>query len=469
MAIALLAAGVLFVAPLAGAALAAATAGSGGGGLGGYGMFADGNGIQATFDNPGGLGGSHPVGYVGVPETSAKMETGPQGNGLATVVWPGSLLGNLGSASNVLTFLPPSITALMKNSNDPIRAQTSYPGGPADATYPAGQNTSPVAMASHADASKVDSSSAVSGFSLAGLFSVGSVNGHGLTALDGPADAPTAATSTASSFVGGIDILGGLLHIDSIKSTATASSDGTLAKGSANTVVSGVSLVGGKVPATIDSTGVHLASSSTPLGAVLNPVNDLLNQVLKNLNFTAVLLKPVNTVSGGQDNAKAGAVVITYSVPANISSLIGMVTAKIPQIPNFFQGGVVTLSLGGATANVLASPGFVAPPSIAVPGVTASGGTGGTGGGSALTGSSGLTGTLGSGGSGGASPAPSGGGGGGSLLPTSPIAAFGGLAPILFLLAMAGAAMIGAGMWKLSDDVLAEQVVPARCPLEDTP
>ncbi|HWW52256.1 MAG TPA: hypothetical protein VNY84_00695, partial [Acidimicrobiales bacterium] len=73
----------------------------------------------------------------------------------------------------------------------------------------------------------------------------------------------------------------------------------------------------------------------------------------------------------------------------------------------------------------------------------------------------------------GGSVSPSTGGGTGSSgalrLPSSPIVAFGHLAPILFLLAVAGAAMIGAGMWKLSTNVLEAQPAMVHCPLEEGP
>lgn len=475
--IAMVLAGFLLVAPLAGMALAA-TAAPSGAGLGGYGMFADGNGVQVTFDNPAGLGGSHPIGYLGIPEASAKMETGPQGSALSTVVWPGSLLGNLGSASNLLTFLPPSILPLLKNSNDPIRAQSSYPGGPADATYPAGGG-GPVAMSAHADASKVDSQSAVTGVSLSGLFQVGNATGHGETALEGPADTPTNAVSTGTSEVGGIDVLGGLLHIDSVKSVAKASSDGTTPAGTARTTIAGVTLVNGTVPATIDSDGLHVAKSTTGLGPLLTPVNDLLNQLLNGINFTAKLIKPTVAVTAGQENAKAGALVITYNIPANFSSLFTTLTGEIStvsgqpnQIPNFFQNGVVTLSIGGATADVSASPGFVAPPQINAPSTPPAVDSGSSSGGSGLSGGLGGLTTGGTGGSdtGGSSlPSSRSGAGGGLHLPSSPIAAFGGLAPLLLLLAVAGAAMIGAGMWKLSTNVLAVPAAMVHCRLEEGP
>ncbi|HWW52656.1 MAG TPA: choice-of-anchor P family protein [Acidimicrobiales bacterium] len=458
-------AGFVLIAPLGGVALADTAGGTVG--LGGYGLVANGNGVQMTFDNPAGLGGSHPLGYVGIPEASAKLETGPLGNGMATVIWPGSLFGNLGSATNVLTFLPPSVTGLLKGANDPVRAQANFPGGPSDASYPPGGAAGPVAMTSHADASKVDSAASISGYNLGGVVQVGTVTGHGVTTLVGPADTPTLARADGTSDVGGIDILGGVLHIDSIKSTATASSDGVTGKGTGNTVVAGVTLLKGMVPATIDSTGLHLATTNASLLGLLNPLNALVNQAIKSLNLTAKLISPTAVSRGAQENVNAGAVIITYSVPDNVDALVKTITGKIPQIPNIFDHAIITMALGGATADATAGPGFSGNPAVGPP-------TGGStaapadlgGGGAGAVGSSGNVGLIPTpGASAVVSPAPA---PTQVALPASPIGFFGGLKAALVLLALVGGAMMGAGMWKLGTDVL-EPRTATVCPLEEGP
>ena len=462
--------GLLLVAPLAGAAVAD-TGGGGGTGLGGYTMFANGNGLQILFDNPAGLGGSHPVGEVDIPEASATMETGPLGHALSTVFWPGSLLGNLGSASNVLP-IPPQIAQLLKGANYPVRAEAAVPSGAADASYPGGSlGAVPIQMTAHADQNQVDSKASVTSFGIPGLLNVGSISGHGNTTLSA-----TAATSTGTSSVGGIDILGGLVHIDAISSTATATSDGTTAKGSGKTIVGGVTAGYGAVPATIDNNGLHLGPSNTPLGGLLAPVNTLLNQALQTLNFNIKTLHTVVAPNGAQENVLAGGLVITYDVPASLNNLLNPILQRIPQVPNVLQGGHVTITLGGATADVDASPGFsdtgpppdtgtVAPtPSVDTSGSGGTPGTPGTG----PTSSGGIDTGTGGGFSAPAlasapktsklSPAP-------RNADAAPIGFFGGLSAGLIVLALAGAGLIGFGLIRLCLGGL-NPAAMTICPLE---
>jgi hypothetical protein len=448
----------LLIAPMAGRALSDNTSSTP---LGGYTMFANGNGVQVMLDNPGGLAGSHPIGYVSAPEASAIVETGPLGHGLATVVWPGAAVGNLGALQYQLP-IPKQLQPILKNANDPVRAEANVPGGPADATFPQGGG-GPIVMSSHADGKTVDSQASVIGFGTAGLIQVGTISGHGTTVLS-----DTSATSTGISAAAGVDILGGLLHIDSIKSKATASSDGATAKGAGNTVVSGVKVAG--VEATIDNTGVHVAQSNTPLGGAIAPVNQLINQVLGALNFKSELLRTTNSPNGAQNNVTAGGLVISYNVPANISQLLSTVLHNIPQIPNVWTDSTVTITLAGATADVDASPGFAFGPDPGAggtPGAASNTGTGSPGvAGSSTPGSSSIasapqlaqSATRRSSGTGPNRP---------QTLSSSPIGFFNGLDPGLIVLALIGAVLTAIGMKRLCAGVL-EPTAGSVCPLKES-
>src|SRR5438067_7937734 len=82
----------------AGIALADDTDSSSAPGIGGFTIYANAPGLQMIYDNTAGIGGTHPTGYGTVPEASASLETGSIAKGLASVVWPGPLLGNLGAS-----------------------------------------------------------------------------------------------------------------------------------------------------------------------------------------------------------------------------------------------------------------------------------------------------------------------------------------------------------------------------------
>jgi hypothetical protein len=461
--------GVFLVAPLAGVAWADDTSGSSS--IGGFTMFANGNGLQIVFDNPGGLSGSHPIGYVGLPEASAQFETGPLGLGRASVIWPGALLGNFGSAAPL--FIPPPYGKYFSNLNDPIRAEAHVPGGPADATYPpAAGGGAPASMESHANNNSVNSNAGVGGINIAGLIQSGSISSQGTTAVTN-----SAATSTGTSTVSGVNLLGGLIRIDSVKSTATAISDGNKAHGSGNTVVTGASLANGAVPIAIDNGGFHIGPSNAPLGGLLGSVDAALNPLLKALNLEIHTLPTTTAGSGSQYNVVSGGLVITYPLPSTLTNLISTLWLKLPSIglpsiPSFLKDGFVTMTVGGATANVNATPAFVPPADVPVTGLTpgvlpasstsdGSGSTGGTG----LSGSGTTTPALA------ASPAalaPTRQRSAARQLPLTPIGFFKGLRLLAVLLAAVGSILLAGGLVKLCTDVLDPKAVTV-CSLEGGP
>jgi hypothetical protein len=317
-------------------------------------------------------------------------------------------------------------------------------------------------MSSHADDKTIDSQASVVGLATGGQIQVGSIHGHGKTQLT-----DTAATATGTSSLTGIDILGGLIHIDKVSSTATATSDGNKAKGSGSTIVAGVTVAG--TPATIDNNGVHLAQSHIPLNGALVPTTAAINQVLGALDLKADLLPTTNTPNGAQVNVIAGALTLTYNVPANISQLLTTVLHNIPQIPNVFQDATVTLALGGATADANASPGFLAGPEPSIepssgpaaiaPGVS-----------SAVAGSPAAAASpFASRGSGLAVTAPqlagratpSGGG-----FSSSPLGLFTGLNPGLIVMALVGAVLSSVGLKRLGTGAL-DPPTGIGCPLKE--
>jgi hypothetical protein len=165
----------------------------------------------------------------------------------------------------------------------------------------------------------------------------------------------------------------------------------------------------------------------------------------------------------------AGALTLTYHVPADISQLLTRVLHNVPQIPNVFQDATVTLALGGATADADASPGFVAgsEPSAELPSGPAAIASGGS---SAVPGSPGVI----------ASPSAIGGSGlavtapqlAGRATPSSggfsssPLGLFTGLNPGLIIMALVGAVLTSVGLKRLSTGVL-DPPTGIVCPLKE--
>jgi hypothetical protein len=137
------------------------------------------------------------------------------------------------------------------------------------------------------------------------------------------------AKSTVSNIVLGP---ANVITIDSVVSTATASTDGAVAKASGSTKVNGMKIAGQS--ATVDENGVSLVPSKDPVNQQLNK---LAQQALVKSGFKIVLTKPDGKPDGAAVNYNAGALVIAWE----------------PQ-----PGTVFSVTLGGATVNVNSSAGF---------------------------------------------------------------------------------------------------------------
>lgn len=290
-----------------------------------------------------------------VPDAATTFETGGIGYGRGAIAWPGSLLGNAGSLLIVLSGgqIPPDAQDPVRTLNDPVRAEARSPSGPAEASYDTAPGIVMKATANDTGATAVGSAPRSE---VPGSATLGSSAANAFSRLD--ADR---ALSGASSTVSDID-LGGVLHIDSITSTANASSDGSKATGDAATTVQGVKVAG--QPATIDQHGLTLGTSSTPLNEV---ANQAAKQALEQAQIEIVVSQPVITTKGASSTASAGSVLISLG------------------------GGQAAFVFGGATASATAAPAFdeaLLSGDDATLGPAGSGGSGGLASGPVATGSS---------------------------------------------------------------------------------
>jgi hypothetical protein len=116
---------------------------------------------------------------------------------------------------------------------------------------------------------------------------------------------PTELTARATTRLSGISLLGGLVRIASIETTAAAALEGPTATADPPEVeVAGVTVAG--IPARITEQGLSLAGSGSPLGALLAPLTDpLLGQGL------VVKLAPSEShAEGTTAGARSGGVLI---------------------------------------------------------------------------------------------------------------------------------------------------------------
>lgn len=481
---------------LAGGALLAAVAVTGGaaaqtvpsGQFGGFQVSAAGEGVSIAYNSPGLIPGTpSPLIQISLPEAISSFDGGPNGYALASVAYPGPLLADLPTLLAVAGFATP-LPAY------PVRTQSFYPSGPPEAQ----QSIGAAQMRSRTAESGSDAFAGYTSAQLPGILTIGAITSQTDTHVeDGQV------VSRVRVELGGLDLLAGLIHIDSVVTDLVATSNGADSGSDGSTTVAGASVLG--LPVTIDATGIHFtqppASPSTtagnPIGDPLDPlglgavgealqpvadaISGLLTSVLGTANaaledlFAASgislrVLDPVEVRNGPNATRTGFGLQLSLHYDGETTPLMSQLLDLIPveQLPS--QGidpipltspqdlvlalkatHVFTIGFAPATVTAQATPPFVASPRTPTPAITTGGGTTST---PSLTPSGFATPapTLGSG----AAPSV------GDALPLSfpgadPLA---GAAVLLALLLTAGVAWVGSG--RLADNVLS--AAGSSCP-----
>lgn len=329
--------------------------------LGGFNVTADGNAVDILVDNTTGLAGIHPLSEADFPEAQSQFATGPFGSGLATVFWPGSAGGNFGSLSAELGF-PSQLEPIASQLNDPIKASAQYPAGPATADYPAGAPGGLAVMHATAQPGGITAEGSIVDQGAPSVLSFSSAKGTSSSV------ASDKARGDSSADLQGVSLLGGIIQIGSITSTAEAVSDGATGTGSALTHVNDVTVLGQK--ASIGSDGLVLPNFPSSLGALTGPVvQNAISQVISGLGLTVTEFPSTQTANGSGFTANSGGVSVTIDPPSSAAPILEQAAsvlaplfpaqaAIIPTLPGVLQGLTVTITLGRATASANASPAF---------------------------------------------------------------------------------------------------------------
>lgn len=432
----LLSTAVLALAPGIASVEAASNPGSG---LGYFSLAARATGLQARIAEPN-FCFSSAAGQNGCelvqPEATSTLRNGPLGKGVAAIVWPGALAADIGSL--LVTASNGAIPAEARMLNDPVRAVAETNTTHETASYDSVPGAS---MKATAKAEKATADASVESSQVTPVGSFGKTTGSSSVALSGPSEATAQGHSKASD----INLAGGVVKIDSVTSDVVATTDGTTAKASGKTVVSGMTVAG--QPVTVDGDGVHVTGASPlPVQAAQAAVN----AALSSAGMTILLGPPASHVQGASVDYSAGSLVIFW----------------VPQ-----KGQDVTVTLGGASVSVDSAPAltdFVPPgttttpdpPSVAPP-VN-----------QPVSGITGITGSVGS------APPPTVGGidaptpvtppvdvGSAPVLASRKVSLPDGLSPALAILGTLGSLFLMLGLRRLPDRVL--EATPALCLLEE--
>jgi hypothetical protein len=365
--------------------------------LGGWTLSSSAAGLSVFYEQPNFPVPANPTLEFNLGYSTASFSSGPIAESNGSAVWPGSVIAGGGSQLPLLvdpyiqdptspiapnfagTPFEPVFTAIQQAYGGtpiastleqalpnpgawPVQAQSAYPGGPATAS----NNNGPFVMSSSSDQSSSKASSSVgmvggqaSQSALpAGMLVVQTVGSNVSDTVDNMGNAVSAATST----VHGIDFAGGIIHIGSVSSTATSTSDGNQAKVTGSSSVAGMTVAG--QPVTVDSNGVHVPATpaQNPLGQLLPSVS----QVLSTAGITIALTNPVDNVAGASGKRTLHGLTITIDLSQydqNLSKLISMLPSQLtsqlshlPGWPPYKQS--VTIDVGWVTVGSAASPPF---------------------------------------------------------------------------------------------------------------
>lgn len=231
--------------------------------FGGFELSARGNGIQLTYDSPGVV----PVGpavQVSVPEALATSSSGTN-YALASVAYPGPVLADL---PTVLAQSNPDLPQVAPPY--PVRAQAFFPSGPTSEE----RSTATARMRSVTDALTSLATASSTGTDVAPLVAAGSVAGASRTGVE-----QGKVTSRARVETTGTDLLGGLLHVESVVTDLVAASDGAKAGTDGRTTVNGVTFLG--LAATVDRDGLRLVERPPAPDDPPGPLDPLLEPIVE--------------------------------------------------------------------------------------------------------------------------------------------------------------------------------------------
>ena len=250
----------------------------------------------------------------------ANLAAGGQAFARSSMLWPGDVLGGIGSLLGVAAPTPFPIP------NWPIRAEAhEYTGPSQDSSIPG------IRMLAFGSTTKSEALADVGALVLPALLSVAAASSHTVST-----QGPDKAATTVDVSVHGINIANGQVVIDTFKATSATASDGVKPTGKGTAVVTG--LVIGGTPASIDAGGIHANGQGGPGGDPNKQINDALAASGIHLALTPGDV----TTSGGTAEATAPALLITLPIPA---------AGPIP-------AGFFTIELGATHAKSAASPGL---------------------------------------------------------------------------------------------------------------
>ena len=304
--------------------------------FGSYTITATAPGWEMWEDEP--SANAHPEGGGQAPYSTSALNSGGLGYGLSSVAWPGATEANIGSVALLLlgagvpvagqTIRVPDAMAGLAGqagaaANYPIRAEARTGTPNPDSTFDGQAAT----LKAHADPVLANATATTKSAQGQSGFSFGNAETIASSALT-----DSAGQASAESKITKIDI-GGVIKIDSVTSTATASTTAQDSQSSGATVVQGMKIA--EQDAYVDERGVHIGQQGSDANAV---ASQIANQALKDGGFSFYVSQPQQETNGPTSSYTAGSLYIQWKPPQNKSE------------------NVFVIALGGARVSVTALP-----------------------------------------------------------------------------------------------------------------
>lgn len=255
-----------------------------------------------------------------VPQTLAQLRNGPIGFAQSSTVWPGTLVGNVGSLLVLAADAPKEAAVL----DTPMRAEARTGSGPSEVVNEDFPGTT---MRAAATADEVIAHTTMGHTATLPAGTVRASRATSRSAVLGPREA----VAEASSWVEDISLVDGLVTVESVTSLARATTDGATTKVEGRTVVNDLRVAGQRV--TIGSDGITVAEQPGPDTA---PAVAAVNEVVKAAKLAIAVGQPGGLQEGGSASWSAGSLVISFTQSS---------------------GAVLSVILGGANVSVTGVPG----------------------------------------------------------------------------------------------------------------
>jgi hypothetical protein len=280
-----------------------------GDGLGAYSLSASAPAVQVRvaepstcFSSPAGTNGCEAV----MPEAVSTLRNGPLGHGLAAVVWPGVIASGAGSL--LITAGGSQVPSQATLLNDPVKAEAYNNTG--DHTVHDDAVPGSTMMATAYD-DRVSATGSVQPSQVLPVGSFGRTTGTSSVRLD----SADKAVATADSEVQDVT-LAGVVTIGSVRSHATAITDGRAATAKGSTEVGAMTVAG--VPVTVDARGVTAAGSTVPA----KDAQATVNKALAALGMSIALSPAQGRPMGAAVTYTASSLVVVWGAPGSTETVV---------------------------------------------------------------------------------------------------------------------------------------------------